>query len=95
MGTAATDCQRERLQRSDVRSFLQKLLGSSLLVLANKQDLPGALPPDEIGQTLQLSAIHNLHWKMLGCSAFTGIDGLLEGIDWMLDDISSRLYLMD
>ncbi|KAH7940992.1 hypothetical protein HPB49_008824 [Dermacentor silvarum] len=67
----------------------------SLLVLANKQDLPGAMPPDQIAEMLELSAIGSLHWKMLGCSAFTGMEGLLDGIDWMLDDLSRRLYYMD
>lgn len=85
------DCHRE------LRSLIceEKLLGTSLLVLANKQDLPGALPPDQIAEVLELSAINNLHWKMVGCSAFTGMEGLLDGMDWMLDDLSRRLYFMD
>ncbi|XP_050037134.1 ADP-ribosylation factor-like protein 2 [Dermacentor andersoni] len=85
------DCHRE------LRTLTceEKLLGSSLLVLANKQDLPGAVPPDQIAEMLELSAINSLHWKMLGCSAFTGMDGLLDGIEWMLDDLSRRLYYMD
>lgn len=81
----------------ELRTLLceEKLLGSSLLVLANKQDLPGALPPDEIGKVLELSAIGSLHWKLLGCSAITGVNGLLDGMDWLLDDLSRRLFLVD
>ncbi|KAH9363462.1 hypothetical protein HPB48_006005 [Haemaphysalis longicornis] len=86
-----TDCYHE------LRTLLceEKLLGSSLLVLANKQDLPGALPPQEIGQVLELSEISSLHWKLVGCSAISGVNGLLDGMDWLLDDLSRRLFLVD
>lgn len=72
----------------------EKLLGATLLVFANKQDLPGALPPEEIKEALELSTVNNLHWWIVPCSAFTG-DNLLSGIDWMLDDISARLFMLD
>jgi ADP-ribosylation factor-like protein 2 len=31
---------------------------------------------------------------ILGCSAVTG-EHLLEGIDWVIDDIASRIFTMD
>lgn len=34
------------------------------------------------------------HWKIVGCSAYTG-DGLLEGFDWLVQDIASRIYMLD
>ena len=34
------------------------------------------------------------HWKIVGCSAYTG-DGLLEGFDWLVQDIASRIYVLD
>ena len=33
------------------------------------------------------------HWTIFGCSAVTG-DGLITGFDWLVDDISSRIFMM-
>lgn len=46
-------------------------------------------------QVLNLEAMDNSrHWKIVGCSAFTG-EGLLEGFDWLVQDIASRIYMLD
>ncbi|KAH8063365.1 GTP binding protein [Aureococcus anophagefferens] len=34
----------------------------------------------------------NRHWEIQSCSARTG-DGLVKGIDWMVDDVASRIML--
>lgn len=74
---------------------LKKLAGSSLLIFANKQDLGGALTFEQIAEYLDLRSddISGRHWKILGCSAMAG-DGLTEGFDWLVEDISSRIFLM-
>lgn len=74
----------------------QKLAGASILIFANKQDLPGALPVTSIAEILQLddAQFSNRHWKIVSCSAISG-DGLAEGIDWLVQDIASRIFLMD
>ncbi|PQM33324.1 ADP-ribosylation factor-like protein 2 [Prunus yedoensis var. nudiflora] len=70
----------------------ERLSGSSLLILANKQDIKGALTPEEIAKVLNLEAMDKTrHWEIVGCSAYTG-DGLLEGFDWLVQDIASRIY---
>lgn len=51
---------------------------------------PAAHPP----QALELDSIHSHHWCIQGCSAVTG-ENLLPGIDWLLDDISSRIFTAD
>jgi ADP-ribosylation factor-like protein 2 len=33
------------------------------------------------------------HWKIVGCSAVTG-DGLAASMDWIVEDISSRVFLL-
>ena len=73
----------------------EKLAGASLLILANKQDLAGALTSDQIATVLELDnkIFHNRHCKILPCSAISG-DGLLEGMDWMVEDVASRIYIM-
>ena len=84
------DCKKE------LHGLLQeeRLLGATLLIFANKQDIPGALTADEINQLLDLDSIKSHHWKVLGCSAVTGLK-LLEGIEWLMDDIASRIFTMD
>ncbi|OQS00098.1 ADP-ribosylation factor 2 [Thraustotheca clavata] len=74
----------------------EKLAGATLLIFANKQDLPGALTPEEIVIALGLNdaQFENRHWKIQSCSAFTGT-GLVDGIDWMVTDIANRIYLLE
>lgn len=84
------DCQRE------LQSLLveERLAGATLLIFANKQDLPGALSSNAIREALELDSIRSHHWCIQGCSAVTG-ENLLPGIDWLLDDISSRIFTAD
>ncbi|ELU13019.1 hypothetical protein CAPTEDRAFT_143279, partial [Capitella teleta] len=89
---------RRRLEdtKRELESLLleERLAGATLLVFANKQDLPGALPSKEIRANLELDNIKSHHWLIQGCSAVTG-ENLLEGIDWVIDDIASRIFTMD
>ncbi|KAI8542467.1 hypothetical protein RHMOL_Rhmol08G0139900 [Rhododendron molle] len=72
-----------------------RLSGASLLILANKQDIQGALSPHEIAKVLNLEGLDKTrHWEIVGCSAYTGA-GLLEGFDWLVQDIASRIYMLD
>ena len=84
------DCKKE------LQSLLleERLAGASLLVFANKQDLPGTRSAEDIRELLQLDSIKTHHWKILKCSAFTG-DNLLEGIDWLISDIAARIITLD
>jgi len=71
------------------------LAGASLLIFANKQDLGGALSPDRISEILGLNEqdISGRHWTIFGCSAVTGV-GLAPGVDWIVHDIASRIFIM-
>jgi len=51
------------------------------LILANKQDLPDALTPTNISETLHLTDIKNRSWSIQKTSAITG-EGLDIGFDW-------------
>jgi len=89
---------RRRLEdcKKELHALLQeeRLLGATLLVFANKQDLPGALSVEEIKEILGLEKITTHHWIIINCSAITGLN-LLKGIDWLIDDISKRIFTLD
>lgn len=74
--------------------FFQKLAGASLLIFANKQDLAGALSMERIAELLDLRAddMAGRHWTIFACSAYTG-SGLVEGVDWIVSDIASRIFI--
>ena len=63
-------------------------------MLANKQDLPGAMSSEEIANVLELHGIEKRHWRIQGCSAVTR-EGLAEGVDWIVRDIASRIFMME
>jgi small GTP-binding protein len=79
----------------EARETLHKLLEadelreSILLVCVNKQDLPCAIKPNELGHRLQLHSITNRPWHVQGTCATTG-DGLYEGLDWLGEEIAKR-----
>uniref|UniRef100_A0A3Q2YTX1 ADP-ribosylation factor-like protein 2 n=1 Tax=Hippocampus comes TaxID=109280 RepID=A0A3Q2YTX1_HIPCM len=92
----SADRQRMEDCRQELHKLLleERLLGATLLVFANKQDLPGAMSEEAIQTTLALDDIKNHHWCIMGCSAVTG-QNLLAGMDWLLDDIAARLFNAD
>lgn len=48
-----------------------------------------------VPQALDLKSLTTKrHSRIVGCSAVTG-DGLLDGFEWIVKDISSRIYLFD
>nr|CAH7738610.1 unnamed protein product [Callosobruchus chinensis] len=77
-----------------VDSADKRLSGATLLIFANKQDLPGACNKEELRDILELDAIKTHHWKIISCSAVTG-ENLLEGMDWIIDDIAARIFTLD
>jgi len=56
----------------------------------------GALSYEKIAEILDLDSkeISGRHWKIFGCSAVTG-DGLIRGFDWIVNDITSRIFMMN
>ena len=61
----------------------EKLKNCPVLVLANKQDLNGALVPGEVTKRLGLEVLNGRTWLVQGTSATTG-QGLKKGLDWMV-----------
>ena len=84
----ATDRRRLHENSIELRRLLDspRLVGVPLLLLANKQDLAGALPASEIEACLHLRTIRDRAWNCLGCSAFRGEgegDGFVRGLKWL------------
>ena len=92
----SADARRMQDCKKELHSLLQeeRLLGATLLVFANKQDLPGALKAKEIKNALELEKIKSHHWQIIWCSAVTG-ENLLQGMDWLLQDVSARIFTLE
>jgi len=84
---------RDRIE--DAREELTRILeneemrDAALLVFANKQDLPNAMPGAEVAEKLGLSKMRNRQWFIQSTCATTG-DGLYEGLDWLSRVVGSR-----
>ena len=65
-----------------------ELRDSTVLVLANKQDLPNAMGTSEMMDKLGLNALRN-PWYIQPCCAVSGT-GLYEGLDWLSDVLAKR-----
>ena len=64
---------------------------SEFVIVFSTADLTH-LPPFQV---LNLEVMdRSRHWKIVGCSAYTG-EGLLEGFDWLVQDVASRIYVLD
>lgn len=62
---------------------------SSLLVLANKQDIQGCRTSGEIADDLSLHTIRTHEWQIQACCALTG-EGLKEGLDWVAERVRGK-----
>ena len=59
-----------------------RLRNACLLVLANKQDLPGALTASQLTEALGLRDIKGHDWYIQACCAVSG-EGLVDGLSWL------------
>lgn len=92
----SSDTLRLELCRQELVGLLQqeRLAGASLLIFANKQDIAGALSKEEMSRVLELDTLsQDRHWSIISCSAVKG-DGLVDGMDWMVEDIANRIFMM-
>merc|ERR1712212_470472 len=95
------DCaDRSRLEmcKQEMHKLLQeeRLQGSTLLVLANKQDLDGSASVDDIRKLLKLDDIKKHHWSIHPISAVNDEKEKLEkSFGWLVGDISSRVFTLN
>merc|ERR1712137_458567 len=77
----SVDRDRIGISKQELVSMLdeEELKGAILAVLANKQDMEGAMTSDVIAEKLGLSSLKNRQWSIFKTSAIKG-DGLYEGL---------------
>lgn len=88
----STDVDRIEEARNELHSLLREdeLRNTSILVYANKQDLPNALSPSEIIDKLSMHSIPQhatRQWFVQPCCAVDG-SGLVEGLSWLSSAVS-------
>jgi len=87
----SNDRSRIDAARDELHRMLNEdeLRDAVLLVFANKQDLPQAMPPPEMTERLGLNNLRSREWYIQACCATRG-DGLYEGLDWLSSSLSRR-----
>jgi len=99
--------RRKYFPHSVVVPNIQRLMGASLLILANKRDLPNCISLHDIEtvislcplqfsdfKALSLSSIQTHPSKIFPCSAITG-ENVQAGISWLVHDIGDKRYHFD
>jgi len=80
---------RERIPeaRDELKKMIyeDELRNATILVFANKQDLPNAMSVAELTQKLELPTV-NRKWYVQSCCATNG-NGLFEGLDWLTENL--------
>ena len=86
----SNDHDRLELAKMELFRLLKndELRDSTVLVLANKQDLPNAMGTSEMMDKLGLNTLRN-PWYIQPCCAVSGT-GLYEGLDWLSDVLAKR-----
>ncbi|PHJ22612.1 adp-ribosylation factor-like protein 2 [Cystoisospora suis] len=91
----SADRPRMQVCREELHKLMkeERLAGATLLIFANKQDVPSSLTAFEISKALELDKMRgSRHWNVVACSAREGA-GLIDGLAWLVDDISSRVFV--
>lgn len=91
----SNDAERLAVCKEELHTLLkeERLAGASLLIFLNKVDISTSLSAEAIEKLLDVDAIRQgrRHVYLCACSAKTG-EGLLEGMKWIVQDVSQRMY---
>ncbi|VDL82278.1 unnamed protein product [Nippostrongylus brasiliensis] len=87
----STDRRRIDQCKEEIHAILQdpKRKGIPFLMLANKQDLPDAMTPEELKSVIGLDAGRDLEVHIQPSCAAIG-EGLKEGVEWLYAAIMER-----
>ncbi|KAJ1666724.1 Arf GTPase arl1 [Coemansia sp. RSA 1646] len=84
----SSDRDRIGTSRDELASMLgeEELRDAALLVLANKQDMKGAMSSAEVSDALGLPRLKNRQWTIFKTNALKG-EGLNDAMDWLVNAI--------
>ena len=87
----SSDKARLDVARAELEGLLSadEMRDACVLVLANKQDLPGAASASEVADKLGLYSLRSRQWFIQGTNGMTG-DGLYEGMDWLVKTVNAK-----
>lgn len=70
----STDRERLSISKKELHQMLncEALAGCKLLVMANKNDMKGAMTAAEVSEYLGLEKIRDHNWHIQSCCALTG-----------------------
>eukprot|EP00619_Florenciella_sp_RCC1007_P008794 CAMPEP_0205923010 /NCGR_PEP_ID=MMETSP1325-20131115/15428_1 /ASSEMBLY_ACC=CAM_ASM_000708 /TAXON_ID=236786 /ORGANISM="Florenciella sp., Strain RCC1007" /LENGTH=186 /DNA_ID=CAMNT_0053291137 /DNA_START=18 /DNA_END=578 /DNA_ORIENTATION=+ len=87
----SNDRERVGQARDELMALLNdaELRQASLLVFANKQDLPNAMSSAELASKLGLNDLRARQWYLQPSSATSGA-GLYEGLDWLSTELTKQ-----
>ncbi|CAL8106437.1 unnamed protein product [Calicophoron daubneyi] len=82
------DRDRVGISKQELVSMLEEeeLRNAVLVVLANKQDIPGCMTISEVANSLGLATIKNRRYQLFKTSAIKG-EGLNEAMDWLTNTL--------
>jgi len=85
------DRDRMGISKQELVSMLEEeeLKSAILVVLANKQDIEGAMSVTEVHQALGLESLKNRTFQIFKASAVKG-DGLEESMEWLSNALVNR-----
>lgn len=85
----SNDVDRLKEASNELRLILEdcELRKSILLILANKQDVPGALSTADIANLMKMHEILDRKWYIQGTCALQ-TEGLYEGLDWLAAELN-------
>ena len=88
---SADDSQQSLISKLEFFNLLihNDLKDASILILANKKDLPTAKNPAQLTDMFSLHEIKNHDWHIQSCCALTG-EGLEEGLDWLTNKLNMK-----
>lgn len=84
----SADTNRMEIAKAELHTLLshKDLSGKPFLILANKQDLPGAMNKKQIIEALNMSSVTWLDWHVVECSAINN-DRARIGLEWLSEQI--------
>lgn len=87
----SADPERFEESRSELDAIFEndEMRGVPLVVLANKQDLPGARSPSALMEELRLRKLLGHEWHVQACCATNG-EGLVEGMEKLSEMVKQR-----